>query len=63
MPSSSYQYVVINGKISFLLRLNNILFIYHNFFIYSHISGHLGCSNVLAILNSAAVNMGVLMSF
>ena len=63
MPSSSYQYVVTNGKISFLLRLNNIPFIHHNFFIYSHIGGHSGCSNDLAIVNNAAVNMGVLMSF
>ena len=29
---------------------------YHNFFIYSSVDGHLGCFHVLAIVNSAAVN-------
>ena len=28
---------------------------YHNFFIHSSVNGHLGCFNVLAIVNSAAV--------
>ena len=32
---------------------------YHNFFICSSVSGHLGCFHVLAIVNSAAVNSGV----
>ena len=36
---------------------------YHVFFIYSSVSGHLGCFHVLAIVNSAAVNTGVNVSF
>ena len=31
---------------------------YHNFFIYSSLDGHLGCFHVLAIVNSAIVNIG-----
>ena len=36
---------------------------YHNFFIHSSISGHLGCFHVLAIINSAVMNNGIYMSF
>ena len=32
---------------------------YHNFFICSSVDGHLGCFHVLAIINSAAMNIGV----
>ena len=32
---------------------------YHNFFIYSSVDGHLGCFHVLAIVNSAAMNIGI----
>ena len=32
---------------------------YHNFFIHSSVYGHLGCLQVLAIVNSAAMNNGI----
>ena len=36
---------------------------YHIFFIHSCVNGHLGCFHVLAIVNNAAVNIGVHESF
>ena len=36
---------------------------YHTFFIHSPVDGHLGCFHVLIILNSAAVNNGIHVSF
>ena len=36
---------------------------YHNFFICSSVDGHLGCFHILAIVNSAAVNNGIHVSF
>ena len=36
---------------------------YHSFFIHSSVDGQLGCFHVLAIVNSAAVNNGIRVSF
>ena len=36
---------------------------YHIFFIHSSVHGHLGCFRILAVVNSATLNIGVHVSF
>ena len=57
-------YVAANGIISFFLmaELDSIVYTYL-IFIHSSVDGHLGCFQIVAIINSAAVNTGVYVSF
>ena len=47
----------------FMAEQYSIVYVYNIFFIHSFVDGHLGCSHVLAIIYSAAMNTGVYVSF
>ena len=53
----------ISKLMSLIFNILSSIYIYHSFFIHLSVSGHLGCFHVIAIVNSAAVNIGVHVSF
>ena len=61
---SSFIHLIRTDSNEFFLMAEyySIVYIYHSFLIPSSADGHLGCFQVLAIINSAVMNIGVHMS-
>ena len=61
---SSFTYLIrTDSSVFFLIAESySIVYMYHNFLIHLSADGHLGCLHVLAVINSAAMNIGVHMS-
>ena len=57
--------VAVNGTLSFffLVEQYSILSVYHIVFVRSSVSGYLGCFHVLAMVDKAALNVGLSVSF
>ena len=58
-----YVYVYICMFVCMYVCVCICIYISHIFFIHSSVDGHLGCFHVLTIVNSAATNTGVHVSF
>ena len=65
MIISRYIHVPANGMILFFFMAEYYSIVYesHIFFIHSFVNVNLGCFHILAVVNIAAVNTGVCVSF
>ena len=65
ITDSRFIYLTETDSNSFLLRTEwySVVYMYHIFFIHSSFDGHLGCFHVQPTVNSAAMNIGVCVSF